>query len=68
MFCTDNEDTKKCMHCGNPTSFERKDPLKEPPEGEICSQCDDWVCEGCIDWHHMKKVNSEDNICKECSK
>lgn len=40
--------TEHCEDCGAPTSFERRNPLIEPPEGEICEQCQRWVCPDCV--------------------
>jgi hypothetical protein len=39
--------TDNCEQCGKPTSFERRDPKTQPPEGEVCEQCGMWVCPDC---------------------
>lgn len=40
--------TDSCEDCGSPTSFERTDPSTQPPEGEVCEQCQRWVCPECV--------------------
>lgn len=53
----------KCEHCGAATSFERSDPKTQPPEGEVCTECGDWICKDCVDW----KESEHDAKCKRCS-
>lgn len=64
---TAKDTTANCSQCGVKTSFERSTP-GEPQEGEVCSNCNEWFCIECIDWKHMRKVNTVDPICKNCSK
>lgn len=34
----------KCDQCGSFAGFE------EAPSGQVCSRCDDWICDDCT-WH-----------------
>lgn len=43
---TEETRTTNCQECGTPTSFERRD-LSQPPEGEVCDQCGEWICPNC---------------------
>ena len=54
-------DNTKCAHCGKPTSFERWGK-EQPPEGEICQVCGDWVCPECVEYLDTTP------ICKKCLK
>lgn len=54
-------DIRLCSICEKLTSFERHDE-SYPPEGEVCIECQRWICEECLDWK-----NSPPPICKECS-
>lgn len=43
------EGERPCEICGAPTTFERCEE-GDPPEGEVCSKCDSWVCSNCINY------------------
>ena len=59
--------TDKCELCRALTSFERI-RLDDPPEGDVCYQCDTWICVGCTDYSYMNKMNTETPICINCGK
>ena len=42
----------------------------EVPEdkGQICRVCNEWVCDNCTAYEHMKEINTEDMICRDCMK
>lgn len=48
MSATEISRTDNCENCGTPTSFERRDPVSQPPEGEVCEQCQMWLCPDCV--------------------
>lgn len=52
-----------CSICERPTSFERSDPKKEPPEEDRCEFCGRWVCIDCQDWSEQPPSK-----CIKCSK
>jgi len=49
-----------CDHCHRATIF--------VTDGEKCAMCNSWLCKDCVDWACMSKTNTEDIVCKECSK
>jgi len=55
---------QKCRLCGSPTSYERENE-DQPPEGEVCSVCSEWVCSNCVDWSFTS--DEYDIVCKPCS-
>lgn len=55
---------QRCERCGRPCVFMREHQSL-PPEGEVCSVCDRWLCIDCIDWKYSGI--DEDYICKDCS-
>jgi hypothetical protein len=57
--------TDKCERCGTPTSFERT-KVEYPPEGDVCYQCDVWICDDCTDWQYMKAMATDNPICVDC--
>lgn len=63
----DNNNIRPCELCGDTTSFERH-TRDLPHEGEVCTECDRWICDGCVDWYYMSEHDLVDPICKECTK
>ena len=61
---SDDWNIRPCSICGTLASFERN--KEDPPEGEVCIECHEWVCDDCVDWTYMKKIQGEDPICKKC--
>lgn len=61
-----DENIRPCEICGALTTFERFKE-SEPHEGELCVDCDQWVCIDCIDWQRMHEIGTVEMLCKECS-
>jgi hypothetical protein len=58
---------ENCNLCNAKTSFERTDK-SQPPEGQNCSICGEWVCNNCVEWSKcLQEPDNLDVICKECS-
>ena len=47
-----------CNFCGGEAYF------GEPPEGQICRGCDEWMCNDCMDWG---KSDDSGCICNDCA-
>ena len=63
----ENSNISKCYHCDKPVCFERHNK-DLPEEYEVCSECDDHVCNDCVDWKFMGENDMETPICKKCAK
>lgn len=55
-----------CHHCNKPVCFERANKTL-PEEYEVCRECDDHVCNDCVDWEYMNIEDSETPICRKCT-
>ena len=55
-----------CQICGEQALLETEN--REQISGDVCSICDNWVCQKCINYEYMKELNTSDTICKNCAK
>jgi hypothetical protein len=62
-----DENISKCYHCEKEVCFERENSSL-PEEYEVCIECDDHVCNDCVDWKYMDKIDDETPICKRCAR
>ena len=57
-----------CDHCGEYAGF------SESPEGSVCTICEDWVCDECVDYVKMRELHEEidedcsASLCNKCAK
>lgn len=61
------ENISNCHQCGKIVCFERENSSL-PEEYEVCGECDDHVCNDCVDWSYMNETDDETPICKKCAR